>query len=390
MRALSRKKRLIVALADAIGAVLVRLANQFGAAVNEGQQVVTKILVLELWGLGDIVLATPALAALRARYPKARIVLLAKPYANDLLKGSHWVDEIIAYDFPWTAFAGKYRVWRYKCRELVALIRRLRGERFDLAICARGDARNNVLMYLSGSRSRVGYGYAGGGCFLTRMVSPDPAHPHRVDAWRGLLVSLGVNVQEFRPTLPVTEDEAQGARATLEHLGVRPGEILVGMHPGARQPVRRWGLEKFAELGDKLMERSGIKVVIFCDEDGYGSSIPMQHQPIVVRGTLRDLMALLKHCDLLICNDSGPMHLSVGVGTRVVAIFGPGLPRFIGPYGAGHRVVIQDGFPCRPCFDRCIFDRPYCLTTMDCDQVLPIIEEEVLRLKASSMVPSEG
>ena len=138
MRALSRKKRLIVALADAIGAVLVRLANQFGAAVNEGQQVVTKILVLELWGLGDIVLATPALAALRARYPKARIVLLAKPYANDLLKGSHWVDEIIAYDFPWTAFAGKYRVWRYKCRELVALIRRLRGERFDLAICARG------------------------------------------------------------------------------------------------------------------------------------------------------------------------------------------------------------------------------------------------------------
>src|SRR5437867_1750289 len=94
------------------------------------------------------------------------------------------------------------------------------------------------------------------------------------------------------------------------------------------------------------------------------------------------MMAFLERCDLLLCNDGGPMHVAAGVGTPVVAVFGPTEPRWWGPYGAHHTVVLLDGFPCRPCGDRCKFDQPYCLTELKVGPVVAAMEQQLTRLFA--------
>ena len=102
-----------------------------------------EILVLELWGLGDLVLATPALMALRKSFPRAKITLLAKEHAVEVLGGSDVVDEIVTFDFPWTKFHRKYCLWKYNLKGLFQVIAKLRRKKFDLAFCARMDFRNN-------------------------------------------------------------------------------------------------------------------------------------------------------------------------------------------------------------------------------------------------------
>jgi ADP-heptose:LPS heptosyltransferase len=322
-------------------------------------------------------MATPALVALRKAFPKAKIVLLAKQHAQELIRESHLVDEVIIYDFPWTAFRGKYRLWRYRFRDLVSLVLRLRREQFDLAIDARMDIRNKFLLFLSGARRRVGYDYAGGAYFLTDAVPIDASRPHRVDEWLRLLEYSGIPAKDERPTLCLTMEERRQVESMVKVQGIESEDLVIGIHPGARIPVRRWDLQKFAILGDILAGRYGAKILVFVDPDGYGADVPMKTKPTLIRSSLRELMAFIERCDLMVCNDSGPMHIAVGLGTPVVAVFGPTEPESFGPYGESQRVVIQDGLPCRPCFDRCRFDQPYCITTITVEQVLSVVKEQL-------------
>ena len=125
-RRLSRAKRAIAALAD-VATLPLALARR--VASRRTPHAPRSILVVEIWGLGDVVLAAGALAALRKAHPAARLVLLAKPHAAPLLAGSGLVDEIIPFHFPWTSTTGKYRLARYRIRALVGVLRRLRAER---------------------------------------------------------------------------------------------------------------------------------------------------------------------------------------------------------------------------------------------------------------------
>ncbi len=134
------------------------------AAINK------KILVLELWGIGDVVLSTGALRQLKKNFQGAEIVLLAKEHAREILFNNWDVDRVITFNFPWTRFKGKYILWAWDWLGLIKLIRQLRRERFDLVIDARGDIRNNFLSFVIGGRKRVGYDWTGGGFFLTDIT----------------------------------------------------------------------------------------------------------------------------------------------------------------------------------------------------------------------------
>jgi heptosyltransferase-2 len=386
MRRLSKRKEFLLSLIEPVGRIISFFYRLLVTnPMNIDLRGVQNILVLELWGIGDLVMVTPVLRTIRKAFPHAHITLLARPHAELLLQESSLVDEIIVYDFPWTAFSGKYRLWRYNFRELFALLWKLKKKKFDLSICARMDIRNNFLMFLTGAKRRVGYRYGGGSYFLTDAVVPDPNLPHRVDQWRNLLKRLTVSVDDFRPRLYSTTDERKRAESTLFAAGVRQDDLLIGIHPGARVPVRRWELDRFAAVGDALFERYHAKVLVFVDPEGYGRDIPMQNPPIIVRPSLRELMALIEQCDLLICNDSGPMHLGVALETPVVAVFGPTEPQWFGPYGDQHRIVIQENFPCRPCFDHCVFDHPYCIKNITAEQVLAEITKKIARSKSASI-----
>lgn len=333
-------------------------------------QKVKKILVLELWGLGDIVLVTPALIALRQSYPEARIVLLAKKRAMEILQHSSLVDEFITYDFPWTKFRGKYKFWQWDFRGLLKLINKLRKESFDLALDARGDFRNNLLSFLISSKRRIGYDWTRGGYFLTDVVSLGYEGLHRVDAWLNLLKYLGTGTDSVAPRLYLSENEDKWAEDFLADNAITPDDLVIGIHPGGRIKKRCWPLDRFDKVANYIKDKYNAKIIVFIEPDGYGGALVMNEHFIRAKLSLRELISVFSKLTILVCNDSGPMHIATAVDTPVVAIFGPTNPVWFGPYGDKHTVVIQGNIECRPCYDYCKYKEPLCLTSITVEDVL--------------------
>ncbi len=379
-----RKKQKLIPLLDAIGSLLF-LPNLIRRRTLKAEdlRLAKRILWVNVGGLGDLVLATPALASLRNCFPDTHITLLAKPETKPLMERCPWVDELIlTASIPWSRRTGKYHPKRYLSSEFLGLIRTLRKRRFDLVIDAHMDIRNNLLLFLTGAQRRLGFDYGGGRYFLTDLVVPNLMRSHHADLAVQLVGYLGGKSVLDQPTLHIAEEHRRAANDFWLRNGLDRGDLVVGVHPGAGYPVRYWGLNKFARVADALSERFPVRFLCFSQPDGYGSDIPIQAQHIKITPDLGLLMALLEKCDLLLCNDGGPMHVAAGVGTPVVAVFGPTEPKWWGPYGPGHSVVILEDFPCRPCGDLCKFDRPYCLTELSVPRVIAALEERLASLLA--------
>lgn len=305
---------------------------------------IRKILVLELWNMGDVVLSTVVLQSLRVVYPTAKITLLAKPHAEELLDGSGLVDEIVTFDFAWTAITGKYDVSRYDRDAISKLVRRLREERFDLSIDCRMDLRSNVLTKSIGAARRIGYDFGGGGFLLTDALPAPPADQHKVDDWKGLLAPLrhdgAAEVPDgIEPRLTVSDAERNEAQRLLESHEVSADDLVVGIHPGGSHAAKRWSEDNFAEVARTVAANHGARIVVFVDPDGTGSGMNAGSNAVVVRTSIREMMGLLTQCDLVLCNDSGPMHIAAALGVPVVAVFRTGSPGAYGPRGLNHTVV---------------------------------------------------
>jgi ADP-heptose:LPS heptosyltransferase len=256
------------------------------------------------------------------------------------------VDEIVVFDFPWTASSGKYDPRRYDSSEIAGLIRRLRAEKFDLSVDCRMDIRSNLLTYAIAARRRVGYELGGGSRLLTDAMPAFPNASHKVVDWLTLLrplmpqsVLAELDNREFLPTLAVSPEETATAGACLRSHGIQSGDTVVGVHPGASVGRRRWPLESFAAVADGLAERHGTKTVVFVDPEGSGANISLNGGVVIARGSLREFMALVSLCDLFICNDSGPMHIADALGVRVVGVFTTGNPVWHRPYRDGQLFV---------------------------------------------------
>jgi ADP-heptose:LPS heptosyltransferase len=340
-------KRLALATVDLVARPFSKLFVPSSRGNVEG---IWKILVVEIWNIGDVVIATTALQALRARYPDAWISFLGKPHAADILGGSGLVDEIITYDFPWTSETDKYQRARYNRRELKELIRRLREEKYDLTVDCRMDFRSNLLTYATRARRRLGYAFGGATFLLTDAIPARPRSEHKVRDWLTLMEALGSRTGSSRftrgddgkpltPKLTLLPEERQAAAAKLETLGIAPRDLIIAIHAGASHPDKQWPVENFAQVADSLAESYGAKILVLVDPEGYGAKLPLKNDARFVRAGLRDLMALIGSCDLLICNDSAPMHIADALGVPVVAVFTTGNPRWYGPSGKLQRVV---------------------------------------------------
>jgi heptosyltransferase-2 len=376
------KKRAIGAVFDLLTAPIAIAVQVLALFRGVSRETTRRILVVEIWGIGDAVLATAALVALRRALPNAHLTVLVKPHAAALFDSGELVDEVIAYDFPWTSVTRKYLLARYDLRSIWLMLRRLRAGKYDLSIDARMDPRSNLLTLLAGVRRRIGYAHAAGSWLLTDRVPVRDPDEHRVDDWLQLVRAAGIPA-EGQPTLGVSGAEKHWAKAWLAARGLDAARRLIGIHPGASNPVRRWDLARFGAVADAFSEHHDAQIIVFADDTGYGEQIPMVHDHAVARVSIRELMALVSHCDLLVCNESGPMHIAGALGTPVLAIFTSMLPAWFGPRAERDRVVIQSNFPCRPCFDRCKFAEPYCNTNISVAAVLSIADEQFSALAVS-------
>jgi ADP-heptose:LPS heptosyltransferase len=338
---ISRKRLAALRLVDFIGRAAAAPFRRSGG--HSSSTPPARILVIEPWNVGDVVIATSMLAALRSKYPSARISLLAKPHAKELLQESPLVDEIISFDLSWTARHNKYPLDLRNLRRVMALVRRLRAERFDATVDSRMDIRSNLIAAVTGACHRIGYDIGGGGWLLTKTLPSDRGAFHKIDDWLALLDLLPGESSDLRgrprPVLTLTSMEREQARARLKALGVI-GVPVIAYHPGGSHLGKRWPVVQFKQLISELKESVGGSHVVFLGPnenhiDSFGSDA------VVIRPSLRELMGLLTSCDVLVCNDSGPMHVADALGVPVVAIFEVGNPQWFGP--SGERAVVVLG-----------------------------------------------
>ena len=331
-----------------------------------------RILVIEYWNLGDIAILVPFLSRLRTSFPGARIALLVNAKFEFFLKNQGLVDEFIPIRVPWAQHFSRWKKYNPFSAHLLPFFRdvwNLRKSRFDWVFSGRMDIRDNLLMWLSGAPRRIGYGIGGGGFLLTDRVCPDLARPHRTDIWLQLLQAVDASAEPENGTFKISESAHQGAVRFLQSRNIPKDAIVIGFHSGARIPIRRWGDERFTDVALELLRQENVHAIWF-SEPGSISDPPSHDRCHAATLDFDSFLAVLSRCQLLVCNDSGPMHLANLLAVPVVAVFGSTNPVWFGPRGPHNRVVIRPEMWCRPCFDYCIFDEPYCLRTIEPKDVL--------------------
>ncbi len=310
-----------------------------------------KILVRATNWIGDAVLSLPALNALRSRFPAAEIVLVAKPWVSELYQNHPSLNRLIVYD-PGGAHRG--------VRGFNTFIESLRREEFSAAVLLQNAFQAAWMAWRARIPVRVGYATDGRGAFLTRAVQPPPAFEwgHQSNYYLQMLFRAGL-IEKPRPVsevpLSLLPRERTWAAKQLRDLGLDGPRFLVGLSPGASfGPAKRWIPERFAGLADRLIGALDADVLIFGTESerplAEDVARAMAHTPVIVAGktTLRQWMALLGACRLVVTNDSGPMHVAAALGLPVLAIFGSTDERATGPLSPWARVVRRQ-VDCSPC-----------------------------------------
>jgi ADP-heptose:LPS heptosyltransferase len=303
--------------------------------------------------LGDLLMATPALAALRAARPAARLEVLASPWGAPALRGNPHVDAVRLFPATWyeAARAGSAgpAVW------LEALVD-LRGRPWDLGADLRGDPRVIALLALAGARRRVGHAGLGLEGLLDAAVEPLPALDHRR---RNLEVVrlLGASARDA-PDRPVYRVEEARVEEMSRRLAGLPRPLVV-VAPGTNRRRHSWGAGGFAAAAEGLRAGAGAGLVLAGrQEDRWATAaVAARLDPPALDLTgetdLPGLAALLRCADLLLANDSGGVHLAVAVGCPVVALFGPTSPDLSFPYPAAAGRALAGPTGCRrPCFRR--------------------------------------
>ena len=311
-----------------------------GASTSGRNEGVASILVLELWNMGDVILAMPFLVQLRRLFPGARITLVSRPFGEKLLAGTGLVDEFIPAGLDWTP--AEHISLSRKTIDLWRLSRKLRRKKFDVAFSSRFHVWEHLLLAVSRAGRRVGFALGGEDTALTDAITVGESQQHKVEDWMRLLEPFGGAVTVQVPRLYLDESERFWASGYLTSRGVAKEDLLVGIHPGAGLVEKRWPLERFGEVAAATAARPGVRVLVFAEPSGYGSDLFTIPGVVQAQVGLRELMALIERCGLLVCNDSGPMHIAGALGVPTVAMFGSGIEQWFAPLGEGHEILRPD------------------------------------------------
>jgi len=276
-----------------------------------------RILIIRLDRIGDVLLSTPAIKAVREAYPKSHIACMVRPYARDIVAENRDLDETIIYDKS-MGIVGTMRFIRY-----------LRKQRFDLAIVLHPTSRSHLVTFLARIPERVGYDRKLG-WLLTKRV-PHTKHlglRHEIEYVLELLRYVGVEAGAKKMCLETTPESRERAAALLAKHGIASGDTVICVHPGASCRSKRWSPRRFAEAADRLAARYGAKIVIVAgpdDKEVAAEVTSAMREPCVdLAGEtgVMELANILERARLFVSNDSGPVHVACAVGTPVVALFG--------------------------------------------------------------------
>ena len=345
-----------------------------------------RILLVRLRLIGDVVFTTPVISALRRHHPDAHIAYLVEPSAAPIVRGNAHLDDIIIA--PRRRGAGRVL-------DDLRLAKRLRHERFDVAIDLHGGPRAAWLTRASGATMRIGYDMPGRSWLYTHLVqrSPDLFPRHSVLNQFDLLAPLGIRecTPEQDPVAMTTDRGAtERVRQRLAAAGIRDDQRLVVVHVSAGNQFRRWPEAAFCSMITSLAERDPhCRVIVVSgpsDAEAAARVTEMARSrlstpdslPPLLEWDLTELHALVSRASVYIGGDSGPLHVASTTSTPIVALLGPTLPERSRPWRDsrfGAEMVDAGPLPCRPCDQRrCIPGDFRCLTRITSEQVVAAVE----------------
>jgi len=331
-----------------------------------------RILIVNVNWLGDALFTTPFIKAIRKKFPTSFLACMVEPRCKEILEDNPYLNEIIIYDekAQHKSIIGKLR-----------LIKALRQKGFDAAFILHRSLTKALIAFLSGIRVRIGYNTKQRGFLLTKAVEEQDRDVHKVEYFLYLAKNCGAQTGDKDYEFFIKDSERDAVGKFLEEKGVRKDDTLVVLNPGGNWPPKRWPKKHFAKLSDKLSSELKVKTIITGAHKDLRLAKDImdlsQAKPINACGdtSIKRLGALMERADLVVSSDSGPMHIAMGVKTKVIALFGPTSDSITGPYGSGDYKVIKKDIKCPvPCYN---FDcKDYrCMKAITVDEVFQKAKE---------------
>lgn len=304
------------------------------------------LLRLPNW-IGDAVMATPLLEAIKLSFPMAHLTVLAALSVADVVRGNPYIDELIEF----SRSKGNREDLGFD------LSKRLKKEKFDISINLPTSISSNFLFSRSGIKRRIGYKSFFSTFLLTDKVAKKTGQ-HQIDIFLQLLYPLGIFLPQLKPKLFLIPGEEQSTRSFLDRLGIKEGQRLIVINPGAAYgSAKCWPKERFRELALRFVNLDNQPNIVFIGTGAMQDEIEemitgLSPKVINLAGktSIRTLMGIISQADLVISNDSGPMHMASALRRPLIAIFGSTDQRFTGPYYG--ETVIDKKVACSPCFKR--------------------------------------
>ena len=358
-----------------------------------------RILIVNPFGIGDVLFSTPLISNLREVYPEGYIGYICNIRAKDVLCGNPQLNEIFVFEKD--EYRDLWKQAKFKCiKNFFSFLIQIKKRNFDAVIDLSLGHQYSFLFWLIGIKKRLGYNYRKRGRFLTHKIDIDGYNNKPVvDYYLDLLKFLNIKPKQFNLTMNISKEDRDWASDFFKNNGLRTEDLIVGIIPaggaswGRDFSYRHWPVENYAKLADRLIGELNAKLIFFgsSSEQNICQQVQnaMQKSSINACGktSLKQFAALLGKCSLVVCNDGGPLHVAVSQDVVTVSIFGPVDQKVYGPYPPGpkHAVVTKD-MDCRPCYKN--FKLPLCQRNRQCirditvDEVFEVISS---KLKAKKM-----
>lgn len=327
---------------------------------------IKKILLIRLRRIGDIIMTTPSITALKEAFPGAFISYIVEEPYKDLVERNPSLDKVIVLKK------------KQGIKDFFKLIRKIQKENYDVVLDFHGGPRASLITLFSGAKLKLGYKIKYRSFIydikLPRAVKS--GHIHSVDNHLNLVKALGVNIEISLPLfLPQARpDEIEKVKKFIDEHRLE-GHKIITIHISAGNEFRYWGVDNIVKLSDLLDNLPGVQIVLIgTSEDQEAEEEILEKSKarllsLVGKLNLRELRELICRSSLFVGPDSGPMHIAASTATPIVALFGPTLPAHFSPWQA-KALLIEKDFDCRPCRQkRCIYKDFRCLRTITPEEV---------------------
>jgi lipopolysaccharide heptosyltransferase II len=314
-----------------------------------------------------MVQSTAALKALRKGFPRAKITVLASERNHEILKYNPNINDILIY------------------KGIARFIREIRPRGFDLVIdpFLTYELRQAFMTFLSGGKYKIGFAGAGREVFFN-VRGPTASSPKQmVDHLLDLAELAGGKREGCEPEVFLSDPETEWADQALAEKGISANAVTIAMHPGAHYPSQQWAAERFGEVARRILDHDQAKVILLGSRDekvlleAVEKSVGADIQTFSC-GNIREFIALLSRCDLLVCNNSGPMHIASALKVPTVSMMGPTVTPLWLPYGRKN-VVIKKKLFCSPC-NRAICKDHECMESITVDEVFEALGRQLVQI----------